>query len=47
MIIIFYYWTNNIKINNSKNLKIIGRAGVGLDNIDLESAKEKKLVKPV
>jgi D-3-phosphoglycerate dehydrogenase len=29
-------------IENSK-LKIIGRAGVGLDNIDLEAAKEKKI----
>jgi len=30
-------------INNSNNLKIIGRAGVGLDNIDLKSAKEKNI----
>ena len=28
-------------IENAKNLKIIGRAGVGLDNIDLKAAKEK------
>ncbi len=27
-------------IVNAKNLKIIGRAGIGLDNIDLEKAKE-------
>jgi len=27
-------------IANAKNLKVIGRAGVGLDNIDLEKAKE-------
>ena len=29
-------------IDNAKNLKIIGRAGAGVDNIDLISAKEKK-----
>ena len=29
-------------IENAKNLKIIGRAGAGVDNIDLVSAKEKK-----
>ncbi len=28
-------------IENAKKLKIIGRAGVGLDNIDLKTAKEK------
>ena len=28
-------------IENAKNLKIIGRAGAGVDNIDLVSAKEK------
>jgi D-3-phosphoglycerate dehydrogenase len=27
-------------IVNAKNLKVIGRAGIGLDNIDLEKAKE-------
>jgi len=27
-------------IANAKNLKVIGRAGIGLDNIDLEKAKE-------
>jgi len=31
-------------IENAKNLKIIGRAGVGVDNIDLVSAKEKKII---
>ena len=31
-------------INNAKNLKIIGRAGAGVDNIDLVSAKEKNIV---
>ena len=28
-------------IEAGKNLKVIGRAGVGLDNIDLEAAKER------
>ena len=28
-------------IENAPNLKVIGRAGVGLDNIDLEAAKER------
>ena len=31
-------------IDNAKNLKIIGRAGAGVDNIDLASAKEKNIV---
>lgn len=31
-------------IRNSKNLKVIGRAGVGLDNIDLESATQKGVI---
>jgi len=31
-------------IYNAKNLKIIGRAGAGVDNIDLVSAKEKNIV---
>ena len=31
-------------IENAKNLKIIGRAGAGVDNIDLVSAKEKKII---
>jgi D-3-phosphoglycerate dehydrogenase len=31
-------------IDNAKNLKIIGRAGAGIDNIDLISAKEKKIL---
>ena len=32
--------TKNI-IEAAKNLKVIGRAGAGVDNIDLTSAKEK------
>ncbi len=31
-------------IDKAKNLKIIGRAGAGVDNIDLISAKEKNIV---
>ena len=31
-------------IESAKNLKIIGRAGAGVDNIDLASAKEKKII---
>ena len=31
-------------IESAKNLKIIGRAGSGVDNIDLVSAKEKKII---
>ena len=31
-------------IDNAKNLKIIGRAGAGVDNIDVISAKEKKIL---
>ena len=31
-------------LENAKNLKIIGRAGAGVDNIDLISAKEKKIL---
>ena len=31
-------------IDNAKNLKIIGRAGAGVDNIDLVSAKEKNIL---
>ena len=27
-------------LENAKNLKVVGRAGVGLDNVDLEKAKE-------
>jgi len=30
-------------LNNAKNLKAIGRAGVGLDNVDLEKAEELKI----
>ena len=30
-------------VNNSPNLKCVGRLGVGLDNIDLESCKERNL----
>ncbi len=35
--------TNKI-INNAKNLKVIGRAGAGVDNIDLEAAKNNNIV---
>ena len=31
-------------ISNAKNLKIIGRAGAGVDNIDLEAAKNKNII---
>jgi D-3-phosphoglycerate dehydrogenase len=31
-------------IDSSKNLKVIARAGVGLDNIDLRAAKEKGII---
>ncbi len=31
-------------IKSARNLKVIGRQGVGLDNIDLEAAKEKNVV---
>ena len=31
-------------IESAKNLKILGRAGAGVDNIDLISAKEKKIL---
>lgn len=31
-------------LKNAKNLKVIGRAGVGLDNVDLNKAKELKIV---
>ena len=35
--------TNEV-IANAKNLKIIGRAGAGVDNIDLKAAKEKNII---
>ena len=31
-------------IESAKKLKIIGRAGAGVDNIDLVTAKEKKII---
>ncbi len=31
-------------IENAKNLKVIGRAGAGVDNIDIKSAKEKNII---
>ena len=34
--------TANI-LENAKNLKVIGRAGVGLDNIDLKKAESLKI----
>ena len=30
-------------IESAKNLKIIGRAGAGVDNIDIESAKKNNI----
>ena len=35
--------TNEV-IASAKNLKIIGRAGAGVDNIDLKAAKEKNII---
>ncbi len=35
--------TNEV-IENAKNLKVIGRAGAGVDNIDLIAAKEKNII---
>ena len=35
--------TKNI-IEAAKNLKVIGRAGAGVDNIDLPTAKEKNMI---
>lgn len=29
--------------NQAKNLKVVGRAGTGVDNIDLDAAAEKKM----
>ena len=31
-------------IENAKNLKVIGRAGAGVDNIDIKSAKERNII---
>ena len=31
-------------INAAQNLKVIGRAGVGLDNVDLEAATQKGII---
>jgi len=31
-------------IENAKNLKVVGRAGAGVDNIDINSAKEKNII---
>ena len=31
-------------IENAKNLKVIGRAGAGVDNIDINAAKEKNII---
>ena len=31
-------------IESAKNLKIIGRAGAGVDNIDIESAKKNNII---
>ena len=35
--------TKNI-IDAAKNLKVIGRAGAGVDNIDVPKAKEKNMI---
>ena len=35
--------TTNI-IDAAKNLKVIGRAGAGVDNIDVAKAKEKNII---
>ena len=35
--------TDNI-INNGKNLKVIGRAGIGVDNIDIKAATDQGIV---
>ncbi|MHA1309074.1 MAG: phosphoglycerate dehydrogenase, partial [Candidatus Heimdallarchaeota archaeon] len=29
---------------NAKNLKVVGRAGIGLDNVDLKTCKERGIV---
>ena len=31
-------------LNQAPNLKIVGRAGVGLDNVDLEECKKRQIV---
>ena len=31
-------------IENAKNLKVVGRAGAGVDNIDIKAAKEKNII---
>ena len=31
-------------IENGKNLKVIGRAGVGVDNVDIEAASKKGII---
>ena len=31
-------------LENADNLKVIGRPGVGVDNVDLETATERKIV---
>ena len=31
-------------IENAKNLKVVGRAGAGVDNIDINAAKEKNII---
>ena len=35
---------NKELIENAKHLKIIGRAGAGVDNIDINAAKEKNII---
>ena len=35
---------NKELIENAKNLKVIGRAGAGVDNIDIKAAKQKNII---
>lgn len=35
---------NKEVIENAKNLKVIGRAGAGVDNIDIKAAKQKNII---
>ena len=35
---------NKEVIENAKNLKVVGRAGAGVDNIDINAAKQKNII---
>ena len=35
---------NKEVIENAKNLKVVGRAGAGVDNIDIKAAKQKNII---